>query len=98
MLFETTANITERPPYKNKFHKFYQIRQHRPVLISLFSSFASLAPSRLNHSDTTGIDITKYGTPEKENSQKIDTQARNNESTTWPILDRPQEEPEQDYP
>jgi len=31
---------------------------HRPVLISLFSSFASLAPSWLNHFDTTGIDIT----------------------------------------
>ena len=42
--------------------------------------------------------ITKDGTPEKENSQKIDTQARNNEPTTLPILDQPQEDPEQDYP
>jgi hypothetical protein len=42
--------------------------------------------------------ITKYGTPEKENSQEIDTQASNNEPTTLPILDQPQEEPEQDYP
>ncbi|MEZ2228865.1 hypothetical protein [Microcoleus sp.] len=31
---------------------------HHPVLNSLFSSFASFAPSWLNHSDTTGIDIT----------------------------------------
>ncbi|MFM9264735.1 hypothetical protein [Tychonema sp. BBK16] len=31
---------------------------HRPVLISLFSSFASFAPSRLNHSDATGNDMT----------------------------------------
>ncbi|MEK0180096.1 MULTISPECIES: hypothetical protein [Microcoleus] len=30
---------------------------HRPVLNSIFSSFAYFAPSRLNHSDTTGIDI-----------------------------------------
>ncbi len=41
--------------------------------------------------------ITKDGTPEKENSQKIDTQARNNEPTTLPILDQPQEDTEQDY-
>ena len=40
--------------------------------------------------------ITKDGTPEKENSQKIDTQARNNEPTTLPILDQPQEDTEQD--
>jgi hypothetical protein len=40
--------------------------------------------------------ITKDGTPEKENSQKIDTQASNNEPTTLPILDRPQEDTEQD--
>ena len=31
---------------------------HRPVLNSLFSNFAYFAPSRLNHSDTTGIDMT----------------------------------------
>ena len=42
--------------------------------------------------------ITKDGIPEKENSQKIDTQSRNNELTTLPILDQPQEDTEQDYP
>jgi hypothetical protein len=38
--------------------KSYKILSSSELLNSLFSSFASFAPSRLNHSDTTGIDIT----------------------------------------
>ncbi|XZO04825.1 MAG: NUDIX domain-containing protein [Microcoleus sp.] len=44
---------------------------HRPVLNSLFSSFASLAPSRLNHSNTTGIDITTQITGKKTHGKRI---------------------------
>ncbi len=40
------------------------------LLISLFSSFASFAPSRLNHSDATGNDIT----PTETKSDLIGTQ------------------------
>jgi hypothetical protein len=59
-LIEATLELLSEDCFNPSLRTHIKSSVHRPVLISLFSSFASFAPSRLNHSDATGNDITNW--------------------------------------